>query len=723
MRKNKRFLVLAAMLLAVACAATFMVGSAVAADEDVASITVKIGDAEAQTAYSFAAAMELVKAADADAVKVITLGEGVVDAVDANTFRIETPNLTIAGAGADKTVIRTGDFAISGQAGVLIAADNVTLKDLAVVSNNPGASGAAVKVTKIGTAEELPAVKNVTISNVSLKTVEAGYGLNLHGVEGAVVTNVTIESSKKASVSIASAADVKIDALTTGANDWNCDIYFPYNPNNEAAYGKANEVTFGELTLANGVISSERASDAMGGADSLTFAEGSDMTTIYNGDGTYVIVDSENAAVAGAVLNETTDVYYADIQSAIDAAKAGDVIAIPAGEFTGNLTVDVAVTLKGAGADKTTIKFDKTMRGSGVEYFGGRIAYPTIYATADVTIEGLTIAGPTDEHHGIDGILAKAALTVKDVVITDIRCTADGGEICGVQYGRPILVDGEGDVSLVNVEIKKFQKQAIDLNTTGDITIRSVTITGAGEQAIIAQNGIILRKGNAVIDDVTISGLIYNADNEWKNCSEAIDLSADATATVTNTTFENVDNNYGVWDEAVMTITEGNIVYKVTASSDEDSYGDKEPIAVFATGITLDKTTAELEVGGKLTLAATLAPENVTDKTLVWTSSDETIATVKDGEVTALKAGEVTITVKNGDVEATCTITVKAAATSSEDESTASTDESSAPAASSEGESETPSTSDSSATFVALMLLVAAAGAVAMILRKRTTDK
>lgn len=76
-----------------------------------------------------------------------------------------------------------------------------------------------------------------------------------------------------------------------------------------------------------------------------------------------------------------------------------------------------------------------------------------------------------------------------------------------MQYGRPILVDGEGDVSLVNVEIKKFQKQAIDLNTTGDITIRSVTITGAGEQAIIAQNGIILRKGNAVIDDVTISGL------------------------------------------------------------------------------------------------------------------------------------------------------------------------------------------------------------------------
>lgn len=172
------------------------------------------------------------------------------------------PILTIAGAGVDKTVINTGDFAISGQAGVLIAADNVTVRDLAVVSNNPGASGAAIKVTKIGTAEELPAVKNVTIANVSVKTIEAGFGLNLHGVEGATVTNVTVESSKKASVSIASASDVEIDQLTTGTNDWNCDIYFPYNAANVAAYGKASEVTFGELTLANGVISSERTSDA-----------------------------------------------------------------------------------------------------------------------------------------------------------------------------------------------------------------------------------------------------------------------------------------------------------------------------------------------------------------------------------------------------------------------------------------------------------------------------
>ena len=42
----------------------------------------------------------------------------------------------------------------------------------------------------------------------------------------------------------------------------------------------------------------------------------------------------------------------------------------------------------------------------------------------------------------------------------------------------------------------------------------------------------------------------------------------------------------------------------------------------------LDKTTAELEVGKELQLTATVSPDNATSKTLKWTSSDETIATV-----------------------------------------------------------------------------------------------
>ena len=79
-----------------------------------------------------------------------------------------------------------------------------------------------------------------------------------------------------------------------------------------------------------------------------------------------------------------------------------------------------------------------------------------------------------------------------------------------------------------------------------------------------------------------------------------------------------------------------------------------------ATGVTLDKTALTLYEGDAAKLTATVEPENTTDKTIVWTSSDKTIATVKDGAVTAVKAGTATITAACGEAKATCAVTVKA---------------------------------------------------------------
>ena len=87
-----------------------------------------------------------------------------------------------------------------------------------------------------------------------------------------------------------------------------------------------------------------------------------------------------------------------------------------------------------------------------------------------------------------------------------------------------------------------------------------------------------------------------------------------------------------------------------------------EDPTVAVAGITLDKSTAELTEGETLTLVATVSPDNATDKTITWTSSDETIATVKDGIVTTLKAGEVTITAVANDgsgVTAICRVVCK----------------------------------------------------------------
>lgn len=78
-----------------------------------------------------------------------------------------------------------------------------------------------------------------------------------------------------------------------------------------------------------------------------------------------------------------------------------------------------------------------------------------------------------------------------------------------------------------------------------------------------------------------------------------------------------------------------------------------------ATDLNLDKQTLALDLNGSAsaTLVATLTPANASEK-LVWTSSDETVATVSKGVVTGLKSGEAVITATAGSLSKTCTVTV-----------------------------------------------------------------
>lgn len=79
-------------------------------------------------------------------------------------------------------------------------------------------------------------------------------------------------------------------------------------------------------------------------------------------------------------------------------------------------------------------------------------------------------------------------------------------------------------------------------------------------------------------------------------------------------------------------------------------------------GITLDKTEGIFTAGNTVTLNATVLPEEIADETIVtWTSSDEKVATVdENGKVTAIAAGEATITANAGEKSTTYKLTVQA---------------------------------------------------------------
>lgn len=100
--------------------------------------------------------------------------------------------------------------------------------------------------------------------------------------------------------------------------------------------------------------------------------------------------------------------------------------------------------------------------------------------------------------------------------------------------------------------------------------------------------------------------------------------------------------------------------YCFGAGYDREVFTGVASIAV--TGIALNASSGELEKGGSVTLTATVSPANASNKTVTWTSSAPTVASVVNGVVTALSAGtaDITATTEDGGFTATYHLTVKA---------------------------------------------------------------
>lgn len=98
------------------------------------------------------------------------------------------------------------------------------------------------------------------------------------------------------------------------------------------------------------------------------------------------------------------------------------------------------------------------------------------------------------------------------------------------------------------------------------------------------------------------------------------------------------------------------------SETDKIEISDKNSVIIpklpKATSVKLNIESSELNVNETLKLFATLEPTEIIE-TIVWMSSDENIATVKDGLVSAVAPGKATITVKTeSGLTATCNITV-----------------------------------------------------------------
>lgn len=104
--------------------------------------------------------------------------------------------------------------------------------------------------------------------------------------------------------------------------------------------------------------------------------------------------------------------------------------------------------------------------------------------------------------------------------------------------------------------------------------------------------------------------------------------------------------------------------FNTPITADTTLYAKWTANTVAVIGVSLDYTTATLQVDETQTLNVTFNPTNATNQNVIWSTSNDTVATVdQNGKVTAVATGSATITVttEDGSKTATCEVTVEAA--------------------------------------------------------------
>ena len=214
--------------------------------------------------------------------------------------------------------------------------------------------------------------------------------------------------------------------------------------------------------------------------------------------------------------------------------------------------------------------------------------------------------------------------------------------------------------------------------TSSDESVATVDATGmvvavsAGEADITASvtdsemSAVCKVTVKVTAKDITVpENLDVKLNDENETAVEATVSPADAT---------NVEVSYASTDEAVATVDKdgkvqvlqpGECDIVTTLTQEGEKVAEKKThIKAFyeVESVTLDKTEGILTAGNTVTLNAAVLPEEIANETTVtWTSSDEKVATVdENGKVTAIAAGEATITATAEEKSATYKLTVQA---------------------------------------------------------------
>ena len=238
-------------------------------------------------------------------------------------------------------------------------------------------------------------------------------------------------------------------------------------------------------------------------------------------------------------------------------------------------------------------------------------------------------------------------------------------------------------LSKEKIEIAKDKSIRLTASLTPVDTSDELTWTSSNEEVATVEDGVVKAVGLGEAEIVAMAGSVtkscpvkvYQGVNnitlDVTSHTMTIGDFLQLTATIYPKDAEYKDVIWSSNNEDVAVVDQKGLVQakaygkvKITATSKDGGLEavcnvTVEPVAV--TEVSLNAKAVTLKVGETYQLKETVLPENATDKTVTWTSSNTKAATVSGGAVTAVGTGSAVIIVKtnSGAKTASCTVTVQ----------------------------------------------------------------
>ncbi len=575
---------------------------------------------------------------------------------------------TVAPENADnKNVTWTttnGSVAVVSSTGIVTAVSNGTTT--ITVTTKDGSYTANCEITVA-----IPvSATDVALDKTSITLTEAGQTTTLAAIvapSNAANKNVTWESSDT------SVATVSTDGVVTAVSNGTATITVTTVDGSH----KATCTVTVAIPVAVKGISLNKTSVTFNSAGQALGLEATVAPS--NADNKNIVWTTSNGSVA--VVSSS------GVVTAVGNGTATITVTTEDGNYTAEceVTVEIPVSVNGVRLDKTSA----TLTAAGQTTTLTATVSPSTAGNKAVTWESSNTSVATV----VDGVVTAVSNGTAVITVT----TKDGSynAVCVVTVAIPVSVTG---VTL--------DKSSATLTAAGETITLTATVnpanannstvywsTSNGSVAVVS-NGVVTAVGNGTATitvttedgnksatcEVTVAipvkatGIVLDKTSATLT---AIGATTTVTATVTPSNATDKSVRWISTDETVATVADGVVTAVgegtaiIVATTVDGGYTANfkvtvsiAPDVVAVTGVSLDKTSVSFTEAGKTeTLTATVAPENADNKSVTWTSSDNAVATVADGVVTAVGNGTATITVTttDGGYSATCTVTVEIA--------------------------------------------------------------